>query len=48
MSKIPYKIIPKRAKVKMGGSVTRNGVNVDKEIEAQTKAKHLALKNKSK
>ena len=29
-----------RPKVKMGGSVTRNGVNVDKEIEKQTALKH--------
>jgi hypothetical protein len=28
-----------RPKVKMGGSVTKNGVNVDKEIEAQTAKK---------
>jgi hypothetical protein len=36
-----------RPKVKMGGSVTRNGVNVDKEIERQTAAKSKALQGKS-
>jgi hypothetical protein len=38
-----------RPTVHMGGSVTRNGVNVDKEIEAQTAhkyAKSKALSNK--
>ena len=25
-----------RPKIKMGGSVTRNGVNIDKEIERKT------------
>ncbi len=34
-----------RPKVKMGGSVTRNGKNVDKEIEKQT-AKKYAMANK--
>lgn len=35
-----------RPTVRMGGSVTRNGVNVDKQIERQTAAKHKALQKK--
>jgi len=36
-----------RPKARMGGTVTRNGVNVDKEIEAQT-AKKYALRKRTK